>query len=64
MKKEHGPRFTLTDPDGWHVQAVWSRSGKRLGLSMFKDSDFWQVELTPDQVKDLIRFLTQTTPDP
>jgi hypothetical protein len=63
MPKDAYNRLSLDDSDGWRLEAVWSRSGKRLGVSVSKPGDYRQMELTPDQVRELIDFLAQTLPD-
>lgn len=63
MTKPERPTLTLDDPEGLQLHAVWSRSGAHLGLAIWKTppiSDYHQVELRPDQVEQLIRFLTET----
>jgi hypothetical protein len=58
--------LTLDDPDGWKLRVVWSRSHKRAGLSMEKNTgrpvEFRQMELRPEQIEELIDFLTETLP--
>ena len=44
--------------DGRFVYAAWSRSGKRVALSVGATwHEMEQVELTPDQAQALARFL-------
>ena len=64
MRKSGTPRITLDDADGRRLHAVWSRSGKRLGVSVSTVTwrDFEQMELRPDQVQELIDFLLETNP--
>jgi hypothetical protein len=62
MPKHDAPRITLDDADGRRLYAVWSRSGKRLGVSVSTETwrDFQQMELRPEQVQELIEFLVAT----
>jgi hypothetical protein len=63
LPKQKRPTLTLDDPEGLQLHAAWSRSGARLGLAIWKTppvSDYHQVELRPEQVKELIQFLTKT----
>jgi hypothetical protein len=57
----------LDDNEGHRLHAVWSRSGKRLIVSV-ADGPGWdsagQVELAPEQVEVLRRFLTETVVEP
>jgi hypothetical protein len=65
MPKEHGASISFDDQDGRRLYAAWSRSGKRLGVSVSKDGDAWrdvvQMQLHPEQVKELVDFLVETT---
>lgn len=52
--------ITLDDDDGHRLHATWSRSGRRLIVSVheFEFSDaYQQVLLRPDQVDGLRKFL-------
>jgi hypothetical protein len=62
MAKIDAPRLTIDDAEGRRLHAVWSRSGKRLGVSASETGwhGFRQVELRPDQVDQLIGFLAET----
>ena len=64
---EHDYRGTvLTDEEKNRLEAVWSRSGKRLIVSLYKTQPFdalSQIEVRPDQVQELIDFLTETLPE-
>jgi hypothetical protein len=55
------------DSEGHQLHAVWSRSGKRLIVSV-ADGPGWdsagRVELTPEQVDALRRFLSETVAEP
>jgi len=46
------------DGEGGRFHAVWSRSGKRLIVTVTKRGERAQVELRPEQVKDFARFLS------
>ena len=43
--------------DNKFIHAVWSRSGKRVIISVGTWDPAGQVELAPDQAEDLARFL-------
>jgi hypothetical protein len=55
------------DSGGHRLHAVWSRSGKRLMVSV-ADGPGWdsagQVELEPEQVEALRQFLAETAGEP
>jgi hypothetical protein len=58
--------ITLDDDETRRIHATWSRSGKRLILSIHKTgwSDaYQQVQLRPEQVEELREFLDQPPPD-
>jgi hypothetical protein len=46
------------DDEGGRFDAVWSRSGKRLIVTVKRRGEWAQVELRPEQVDDLARFLS------
>jgi len=46
------------DDEGGRFDAVWSRSGKRLIVTLKRRGQWAQVELRPEQVEDLARFLS------
>jgi hypothetical protein len=55
----HERRVTqFDDPDGNRFHAVWSRSGKRLIVTVTGRAG--QVELDPDQAENLRQFLSAT----
>ena len=64
MAKDNRPVFALDDADDNQIHAMWSRSGRRLMISV--NSPRWdrlgQVELTHDQVDQLAAFLAQSKP--
>jgi hypothetical protein len=62
MAKLNTGRFTLDDRAGRRIHAVWSHSGKRLGISSSEAGwhAFRQVELRPEQVGELARFIAET----
>jgi hypothetical protein len=68
MSKRKGRTITLDDPSGLRLDAVWSRSGARLGLSIMKlnppGQDYVQIELRPEQVEALGDFLVETASKP
>jgi hypothetical protein len=61
MTTERRP-ITLDDDESRRLHAIWSRSGKRLIVTATTPSwsEYHQVELRPEQVEELIRFLTDT----
>ncbi len=48
----------LDDDEGGQLHATWSRSGKRLIVTVSKRGKWAQVELQPAQVEELARYLT------
>jgi type II secretory pathway component PulM len=67
VEEKEQPRLTIDDPDGWRLRVVWSRSGKRAGLSMEKiegGGEYRQMELRPKQIEELIEFFAATLPEP
>ena len=59
------PVFEVEDGENNRLHADWSRSGKRLILSIVrrgKWDDVAQAELTPAQVEELRTFLEETLP--
>jgi hypothetical protein len=67
MPKRQLRTITLDDPDGLRLYGVWSRSGAHLGLSIWKEApmrDHQEIELRPEQVEELIEFLTETLAEP
>ena len=63
MTKPERPTVLIEDAERKFVHATWSRSGKRVILSVGRSwGDGGQVELTPDQASDLAAFLT-ASPD-
>jgi hypothetical protein len=65
-KKDEDDRRVITLDDGDHGRfyAVWSRSGKRLIVTVWNplSSEHRQIELLPEQVETLIQYLTETVP--
>jgi hypothetical protein len=65
-KSEERPAIQLDDGESNRLEAIWSRSGSRLIVSIVPHGKVgleWhmvgQVELTPEQVDELRRFLAQ-----
>jgi hypothetical protein len=52
----------IDDDENRRLHAIWSRSGKRLIVTATTPSwtEYRQVELRPEQVDELIRFLNET----
>jgi hypothetical protein len=57
---ETHPPITFTDDEGRHLHATWSRSGKRLILTLTTTQAHTQIELTPEQVEELAEFFSET----
>jgi hypothetical protein len=47
----------LADDEGGELNAIWSRSGKRLIVTVDRRGHHAQIELTHEQVDELARFL-------
>ena len=47
----------LVDDEGGHLHATWSRSGKRLIVTVTRRGEPAQIELRPVQVHELARYL-------
>jgi hypothetical protein len=47
----------LVDDEGGRLCGTWSRSGKRLIVTVNRRGSWAQVELRPEQVEDLVAFL-------
>lgn len=47
----------FVDDEGDRLHATWSRSGKRLIVTVWGRGTWAQVELRPDQVSDLAKWL-------
>jgi hypothetical protein len=58
MASEERPTIRLADDEGGEFYAIWSRSGKRLIVTVDRRGQHAQVELRPDQVAELARYLT------
>lgn len=55
--------IALDDDENHRLHASWSRSGKRLMVTVAKTTTWSEsryVELRPEQVEKLIQFLTET----
>ena len=61
MAEEHHP-ISIDDDEGHRFHAVWSRSGKRLIVTVTTTQAHAQVELKPAQVEALVEFLSATLP--
>jgi hypothetical protein len=62
MTKSVRRPITIDDDENRRLHAIWSRSGKRLIVTATTPSwsEYRQVELRPEQVEELIQFLTET----
>ncbi len=64
MARTNPPAIAFDDQEGGRLHGVWSRSGKHLIVTVFGQNKrtLWQVELRPDQVKQLSAFLRDSQP--
>lgn len=58
MASEERQAIRLEDDEGGSLHATWSRSGKRLIVTVTRRGERGQVELQPVQVDELARYLT------
>jgi hypothetical protein len=66
MPDEERPLIQLDDGERNRLHAVWSRSGKRLIVTVAprgKSHEAGQVELDHEQVRELQAFLAETLRD-
>lgn len=65
MSANHDARqIDLASAEGRHLRAIWSRSGKRLIIDVFREVNSpEQIELTPEQVRELGEFLLESGSD-
>jgi hypothetical protein len=49
----------LRDDEGGSLNAVWSRSGRRLIVTVNRRGEWAQVELRREQVDELVSFLAE-----
>ena len=61
-KRPNRPSLRLDDDEGRRLEAVWSRSGKRLGVAVTtaRYHPYAQVGLSAEQVEAFARFLTES----
>jgi hypothetical protein len=57
MASDERPAIRLEDDEGGHLHATWSRSGKRLIVTVRRRGEWAQVELRPQQVEEFARYL-------
>ena len=57
MAADERPTIRLADDEGGELDAIWSRSGKRLIVTVQRRGAYAQVELRPEQVAALARYL-------
>ncbi|MGH2958439.1 MAG: hypothetical protein ACRDKE_02460 [Solirubrobacterales bacterium] len=55
--------IALDGDENDHLHATWSRSGKRLIVTVSRRGASAQVELTPTQVAELGTFLAESNDD-
>jgi hypothetical protein len=53
--------ITIDDDEGRRLHATWSRSGKRLIITVTTSQAHAQLEMTPEQVEALAAFLSEST---
>jgi hypothetical protein len=53
--------IAIDDDEGRRLHATWSRSGKRLVVTVTTTQAHAQVELRPEQVEALAEFLSDHT---
>ena len=58
MPSDERQSIRLKDDEGGQLYATWSRSGKRLIVTVSRRGEWAQVELRPAQVEALARYLT------
>lgn len=58
MASDERPSIRLADDEGGELHAVWSRSEKRLIVTVDRRGQHAQVELRPGQVAELAHYLT------
>jgi hypothetical protein len=59
MAEERRP-ISIDDDESHRLHAVWSRSGKRLIVTVTTTQAHAQVELRPAQVEALVEYLSRT----
>ena len=64
MPKQGRESITLNGAEGDQLNAIWSRSGRRLIVTVRKRDQWAQVELRPDQVDTFARFLAEKVAQP
>jgi hypothetical protein len=57
MSSDEGQTIRLDDDEGGHLHATWSRSGRRLIVTVGRGDQRAQVELQQSQVEELARYL-------
>jgi hypothetical protein len=60
MPREERRSIQLDGDERDRLETGWSRSGKRLIVTVWKRDQWAQVELEPAQVEELARFLAET----
>ena len=58
MASDERPTIQLEDDEGGHFHATWSRSRKRLIVTVRRRGEWAQIELRPEQVEELAGYLT------
>jgi hypothetical protein len=59
MASDEREAIRLEDEEGGHLHATWSRSRKRLVVTVGRRGERAQVELLPVQVDALAHYLTR-----
>jgi hypothetical protein len=58
MTSDERPIIRVADDEGGELYAIWSRSRRRLIVTVDRRGQHAQVELRPEQVVELARYLT------
>lgn len=61
MSRIERDSIALDDAERGRLYAIWSRSGKRLIVTMHRNADYMQVELRPDQVESFAQVPQRDT---
>ena len=63
MASDEQQAIQLDDDEGGQLHAIWSRSSKRLIVTVARRGDCAQVELRRAQVEELARYLAADSAD-
>jgi hypothetical protein len=59
MRRDDRQSLTLEDDDGRQLHATWSRSRKRLIVTVTSPQAQTQLELRPEQADNLVQFVSE-----